>query len=99
MEWSTFSYGTNGGGKEPSLAGILNLQLICRNSLFVRQDLTTARRSGNIFLTYSKAFFLDECWTRKAFKYVNKMLPLFRALAKSYTGVIFASLPIQHVCL
>ena len=61
-------------------------------SLLVLQNSTTARKIGNILLTYLKAFssdtfvrhssfwFSDECRTKKAFKYVKRMLPLFRAM-------------------
>ena len=39
---------------------------------------TTARKSGNILLTYLRALFVRQ----KAFKYVKRMLPLLRAVVK-----------------
>ena len=62
-------------------------------SLLVLQNFTTARKSGNILLTYLNLFssdthqskkmtfsYSDKYRTKEAFKYVKRMLPLFRAV-------------------
>ena len=42
----------------------------------------TERKSDNTLLTYVKAFFVRQKQEKKAFKYVKRMLPLFRAMVK-----------------
>ena len=37
------------------------------------------------FQSLSDVLCSDECWTRKAFQYVKRMLPLFRAVVKFHT--------------
>ena len=50
----------------------------------IRRILSHVTASGYIFRSLSDVSYSDECRTKKAFKYVKRMLPLFRAVVKIY---------------